>query len=313
MMDSDGFRFTWLLRWALLLALVFPLDARAADPAAAQPEADEIPLPAPEDVQLRTKDGLHLHAVYYAGTQKKQSVPIVLLHAYNGDCHDFDDLALLLQRRGHAVIAPDLRGHGESKEINRDGRSEKIETASLRGPDFADMWTHDVETVKSFLIVKNNAGELNIDKLCVVGAEMGAIIAANWAQLDWSWPILSSGKQGQDVKALVMISPESNFKGMKLIDAISAPDIRSELAIMLIAGRKNSRYGEEANKLYKHFAKYHVDKTSPTLELLRPETKPQGAKLLSEKSLGVEAAIVKFIDLMVKKPFPWDERRSVLE
>jgi hypothetical protein len=170
-----------------------------------------------------------------------------------------------------------------------------------------------METVKSFLIVQNNAGELNIDKLCIVGAEMGAIIAADWAQLDWSWPVLSNGKQGQDVKALVLISPESNFKGMKLIDAVSAPEIRGELAIMLIAGRKNSRYSEEASKLNKHFAKYHVDKTSPTLELLRPETKLQGAKLLSEKSLGVEAAIVKFVDLLVKKPFPWDERRSVLE
>jgi len=306
-MASDGYRFTWMLRWALLLALMFPLDARAAEPEAAEDS------PAPEDVQLRTKDGLHLHAVYYAGTQKKNSVPIILLHAYNGDCHDFDNLALMLQHRGHAVITPDLRGHGESKEINRDGRTEKIETKALRAPDFVDMWKFDLEAVKSFLIAQNNLGELNIDKLCVVGTEMGALIAADWAQLDWSWPVLSNGKQGQDVKALVLISPEPNFKGMKLMDAISVPEIRSELAIMLIAGRKNSRASEDANKLYKHFAKFHVDKTSPTLELLRPETKLQGAELLNEKSLGVEAAIVKFVDLLVKKPFPWDERRSVLE
>ncbi|HEX4142065.1 MAG TPA: alpha/beta fold hydrolase [Pirellulales bacterium] len=314
-MDSDGFRFTWLLRWALLLALVFPLDAHGAEPdppAGDSADAEEKP-PAPEDVLLRTKDKLHLHAVYYPGTQKKNSVPIILLHAYNGDCHDFDDLALLLQKRGHAVITPDLRGHGESKEIDRDGRAEKIEPRDLRVPDFTDMWKFDLEAVKSYLIVQNNAGELNIDKLCVVGAEMGAIIAADWAELDWSWPVLSSGKQGQDVKALVLISPESNFKGMKLIDAVSSPDVRSELAIMLIAGRKNSRYSEEANKLYKHFAKYHIEKTSPALELLRPDTKLQGTKLLGEKSLGVEAAIVKFIDQLVKKPYPWDERRSVLE
>ncbi len=279
-MTSDGLRFTWLLRWAILVALLLPIDARAADPET----TDEIP--PPEDVQLRTKDDLHLHAVYYAGIQKKNSVAIILLHAYNGDCHDFDDLALLLQKQGHAVITPDLRGHGESKEIDRDGRSEKLETAALRTADFAAMVTYDLETVKSFLIAKNNAGDLNIDKLCVVGAEMGAIIAADWARLDWSWPVLSSGKQGQDVKALVLISPESNFKGMKLIDAINVPDVRSQLAVLLIAGRKNSRYTEEVNKLYRHFAKYHVEKTGPKIERLLPETKLQGAKLLSEKSLG---------------------------
>jgi pimeloyl-ACP methyl ester carboxylesterase len=306
-MDAEGWRFTWFLRWALLAALLFPVDARAAD----ADGSDEIP--APEDIQLQTKDGLRLHAIFYGGTQKKNSVPIIVLHAYNGDCHDFDDLALMLQKQGHSVIAPDLRGHGESLEIDRGGSTEKIETSSLRAADLADMVKYDLEAVKTFLTAKNNAGELNIDKLCVVGAEMGAIIAADWAQLDWSWPVLSTGKQGQDVKALVLISPESNFKGMKLIDAINAPDIRSQLAVLLIAGRKNGRYSEEVNKLYKHFTRYHVEKSSPKIDKLLPETKLQGAKLLGEKSLGVESAISKFVAALVKRPYPWAERRSVLE
>lgn len=317
-MVSEGLRFTWLLRWVLLVALMFPLDAHAAP----SEEGDEIPLA--EDVYLKTKDGVNLHAVYYprriftaldkgSPAQKKNSVAVILLHAYNGDCHDFESLAKLLQEQGHAVIAPDLRGHGESKEIERDGRSEKIETSSLRPADFANMVKFDLETVKKFLVTKNNAGDLNIDKLCVVGAEMGGIVAANWAQLDWSWEILSSGKQGQDVKALVLISPESNFKGMKLIDAISNPDIRSQLAILLIAGRKNSRYSEEVNKLYKHFSKYHLDEAGPKLDRELPETKLQGAKLLSEKSLGVEASIAQFLEPLAKKACPWAERRAVLD
>jgi pimeloyl-ACP methyl ester carboxylesterase len=307
-MVADGWRFTWFLRWALLAALMFPLDVRAADS-----DGAEEPPPAPEDVQLQTKDGLRLHAVFYAGTQKKNSVPIVVLHTFKGDCHDFDQLALLLQKQGHAVIAPDLRGHGESLEIEHGGTTEKLEAAGLRTADFADMVKYDLEAVKSFLIVKNNAGELNIDKLCVVGAEMGAIVGADWARLDWSWPVLSSGKQGQDVKALVLISPESNFKGVKIIDAINAPTIRSELAVLLIAGRKNSRSAEEVNKLYKHFMKYHIEKTSPKIEKLLPETKLQGAKLLGESSLGLESAITKFVNLLVKRPYPWAERRSVLQ
>ena len=175
------------------------------------------------------------------------------------------------------------------------------------------MVRRDMEAIKSFLVEKNNAGELNIDKLCVVGADMGAVVAMNWAQLDWSWPVFPGGKQGQDVKALVLISPESNFKGYRTIEAINDPQIRSDLAVLLIAGHKSSRNTDEVNKLYRHFSKYHQDKSSPALEKLLPETKLQGAALLGEKSLGVEDAIVKFINQQADRPFPWAERKSLSE
>ncbi len=63
------------------------------------------------------------------------------------------------------------------------------------------MIDQDLEACKSFLMDKNNAGELNINKLCVVGVEMGAVVAVDWAAWDWHWPRLATGKQGQDVKA----------------------------------------------------------------------------------------------------------------
>ena len=44
-----------------------------------------------------------------------------------------------------------------------------------------------MEAIKRFLMTKHNAGELNIDKLCVVGVEFG-LVAVNWAAHDWSWP-----------------------------------------------------------------------------------------------------------------------------
>ena len=49
---------------------------------------------------------------------------------------------------------------------------------------FKAMVTCDMEAVKKFLWERNNAGELNIDKLCVVGAEMGASVAVNFALAD---------------------------------------------------------------------------------------------------------------------------------
>ena len=281
MMQSDGFRFSWFLRWALLAALLFPVDARAQEKDA---------LPEPEDVLLKTKDGLVLHATIYPGqaakfysdaqSHKKESVPVIVLHGYKKDRHDFDELATALQSRGHWVIAPDLRGHGESTQITRPGETatDKIDDETLKPADVRDMFARygDLEAVKSYLMQKNNAEELNIDKLCVIGSDMGAVVAINWALLDWSWPVLSSGKQGQDVKALVLISPESNSKGVRTVDAINDQTIRTNLAILLIAGRKGGHYADEVNKLYRHFSKYHQEKTSPPLEKLLPETKLQG-------------------------------------
>ena len=80
-------------------ALSFPLDARAAEPRSGGRR------PRPEDVQLKTKDGLHLHDGLLCRQRRfygamKNSVPIILLHAYKGDCHDFDDLALRCKSRG---------------------------------------------------------------------------------------------------------------------------------------------------------------------------------------------------------------------
>ncbi len=230
-----------VIGWTVALAILFPLDVRGA-------EDDEIP--EPEELVLKTNDSLLLHATFFPGTHDKESVPIILLHGFKRDRHDFDSLALYLQKQGHAIIAPDLRGHGESKEFRRGPgeRNDKIEAASLRQADFAAMIGSDVEAVKAFLKEKNNEGDLNIDKLCVVGvSEMGCLVAAGFSQHDWAWPPLSTGKQGQDVKGLVLISPEANFRGLHMADAVSDPEIRSQLAVLLIAGNRRSKFKQEFN------------------------------------------------------------------
>ena len=141
---------------------------------------------------------------------QKDAVPVLLLHPFKGSRADFNDLALALQEAGCAVLVPDLRGHGQStRRINADGKEVEIEQALMNHQDFeamgyADTKTSgDVEACNKFLRAKNNLKELNIDKLVIIGAEMGAAVAIDWAQSDWSWPVLPGApKQGQDVKAL---------------------------------------------------------------------------------------------------------------
>ncbi len=290
-----------LMLWLAVVAVTFV----ALAPVSLAHDADEEDKPLkPEEVKIRTDDGLTLSATFYGSKLGKKAVPIILLHALKGNRADFDELALKLQRAGHAVIAPDLRGHG----VDRAGE--------LRSDDYPNMVTFDMEAVKRFLMAKNNAGELNIEKLCVVGVEMGAAVAVHWAVLDWSWPRLATGKQGQDVKALVLISPEWAFKTLRLRDAISEPGFRA-LSLLIVAGKSNKKDYGDAKRLYNSVERFHEPPAEgdppekQTLYFRTPETSLRGMRLIYEKRMQVEQMILKFIDLrLVKQDLPWTDRRG---
>jgi pimeloyl-ACP methyl ester carboxylesterase len=280
-------------------------------------------------ITLETKDGVQLHVEYRPGAPPsdgsgKDIVPVVLLHMSKGSGADWKPLAESLSRAGHAVIVPDLRGHGQSTQINRGGRSGTIEQATLRKTDIEAMVTQDLERIKKFVIEKNNLGELNLRKLCLVGAEMGAAVAVNWAALDWSWPPLATGPQGQDVNGLVLLTPAWGFKGMSIVNATKQQDVTASISTMIIVGSGDTANLREARRLQQIFQKYHDDfpKDTPRDVLLEkkdlffitPATSLQGTKMLGEKSLGVEANILEFIRYrLVNKKFQWAKRERPLD
>jgi pimeloyl-ACP methyl ester carboxylesterase len=293
------------------LPRLFRLAALLLSPAIAAAQAAPVEPPKPREpevVALKTNDGVKLTATYYPSKAGKKAAAVILLHAHAGKRSDLDGLALRLQLTGCAVIAPDLRGHGDSTG----------DFGELKPQDYADMYERDLEAVKGFLMQQNNAGELNIERLGVVGMEMGSMVAINWAALDWSWPELANGKQGEDVKALVLISPEWSYKGVRISDAVVDPSVRSELAILIVSGNRNSRLVGEARRLYKALAKYHdISPSLPveqqTLILKTPTTSMQGTPLLNDKSMHVEDMILEFVDLQLQKPtLAWQMRKSPL-
>jgi pimeloyl-ACP methyl ester carboxylesterase len=318
-----------------LCACVSPSEAAgtANTTEATGQEQDEIP--PVETVSLLTNDGLRFAADFYPSNKGKEAVPIVLLHMEEGSRKDFTSLALLLQKKQHAVFVPDLRGHGEAVP-DADSRTK------LSKNDYLRMVTADMEAVKDFLRAKTNAGELNIEKLGIVGAEMGASVAMTWAQLDWSRPPVGTIKTGQDVKALVLISPVWNTPGLPLRSVLTnsntpyrltdplligliekgaiafrnplALDMRREISVLIVAGDEDSKAVSDAQRLHKMLESYHNDpyprgQTVEDLFYGTLDTSLQGTKILGHDRLDLEGLIVSFIDKrLVKQQFPWQRR-----
>jgi pimeloyl-ACP methyl ester carboxylesterase len=293
--------------------------ARAAEAPSDKSEKPEE-LPEPEDLELETKDGVALGVTYYASLEGKDAVPVILLHGLKGDRKDLSGLALYLQSVGQAVVVPDLRGHGDSIRMKRPGGvSGRLDASRLSKTDVIAMSSNrgDVEAVKKFLMKENNQGKLNIEKLCVIGAGMGATVAVNWAALDWSWPQLPGRKQGQDVKALVLISPEWSFKGVPITAAINTAAVRQAMSVMLIVGAGDASTKRDAQRILKTLEKYHAPPPSDPKEAAEkqdlfyrePNTSLSGVKMLRERSLALNEVIGTFIQLrLVNKKFPWTDR-----
>jgi pimeloyl-ACP methyl ester carboxylesterase len=300
-----------------LLAAAAPVVAFAQATKPAKP-AEAPKLPPPVVVggnELKTRDGVLLKADFYPSTKGKEAVPVILLHMWKGDRKELTHLALYLQNAGHAVLVPDLRGHGESTRVQMGNVEKTLDGSKLLPDDFSRMVRFDMETLKAYLLKKNHEGELNIEKLCVVGAEMGALVGLDWARLDWSWPTLADRKQGQDVKALVLLSPQWVFPGLNARAAMSHPAVLNDLSVLIIAAGEDSRAASEARRMHAVWERYHPEPPEAKavekkdLFLFALKTKLPGTKMLDIRELEVESMIAEFIDVrLVKQSFPWKDR-----
>jgi hypothetical protein len=311
---------------AVLTGLVLSFDqpsAHAQGTGIAKPSPPAKKLPAPQNVQLKTtRDGVLLMASYFPSPLEKQAqreaVPVILLHQLKGSRTDYNEFALALQRAGCAVLVPDLRGHGRStRRITADGKPKTLDPKQLNKLELdamADIQSDgggDVDVCKSFLWQKNNEGELNIDKLVLVGAEMGATAAVNWAALDWSFEPVANIKQGKFAKSLVLLSPQRAFNGATINRSVANRDFISDIAWMIVVGDQDPKALDEAKRLHQILEKGMRTPPGPNLELIQVPTSLQGTKLLPLQN--TTADILKFIDTQVAKSnHPWAERKNAL-
>jgi pimeloyl-ACP methyl ester carboxylesterase len=314
---NPPFRFSGCLLTSLAIALLSPGDWT---PLAA---AEDVKIPAPVEVRLDSIDGvskLVMHCTYYpspmlADENGKEVIPVLLLHGRGGTRGDYAFLAKFLQNEGHAVLVPDLRGHGDSSELIVGAGRVKLDPDKMRKGDF-NLMVKDLESVKSWFLQKNNAEELNMEMLVVVGSDMSSVTAMNFALRDWEVPELISYKNCKDVKALVLLSPERKYEGTSMDVALKHPVVGHKLSIMIAEGKKNNAGMAESNKILKLLERQHLEtsaekkKEDKEIVFYAEDTSLQGTKLVTQGT-RVAPIIAQFIQFRVRAladGFPWTKR-----
>jgi alpha-beta hydrolase superfamily lysophospholipase len=229
--------------WPAMAAVLALLGA--AIPAASAPVRDATEA---KRFDLETSDGVALATWYYEPPEDAEPLAtVILVHDFEGSHKTVEPLALALQEAGCAVAVPDLRGHGAS--TSQDGRDADLDIRQLRKGDLEliaagaggrlreqSAVRGDLETVHQFLVSRGAAGGSAEAPLVVIGCGAGATLAALWTAADWAWPPLASGPQGQQVKALVLVSPAWAAKGLALQPALGTDALKREVPVMVLAG-----------------------------------------------------------------------------
>lgn len=253
---------------------------------------------------LVTDDGVLLAATFYPSPKGREAIPVILLHSYKGNRKEFSALAGYLQQQGHAVLVPDLRGHGDSTGTRA---GVKLDAARMPTQQFEQMYYEDIKALRRFLVAKNDADELNLSKLCLIGADMGATVALRAAWLDWT-PVPGRPTL-MDVKALVLLSPPASFRGLDVRTPLANPAVRSQLSVLILVGKLRKRDLDDAERLYNMFKPYHPDPPKEELAekqdlfFLKLDTELQGAKMLGKPGLRPDpkVMIAQFIELRLVK------------
>ena len=172
------------------------------------------------DVDLKTEDKINIKGTFYKGSNNTHS--IILLHMLGRTRSDWNDFALELQKLGYNVLAVDLRGHVQSDSSWR----------IFSDSDFNKMIL-DVKAAKEFLTTKGIR-----NNTVIIGASIGANVALKFAGQDDS------------VKAIVLLSPGLDYRGVKTEEAM-----KKFTKPILIVASENDAYAADSSKTLESLSK----------------------------------------------------------
>ncbi len=210
---------------------------------------------------LSPADGWPLKLTYYRSAAGKESPVVILLHmkgesrliwtAPNGFAQKLND-------SGFAVIALDMRKHGLSKPgaEDDDPKAKKSSPGSELKPADYPLMVRDMEGVKKLIFEEHQKGHLNMRKTAIVAPTMSAAIAITFAAADWQkapWDDAATlnlkTPRGQDVQAILFLSPETSLPGVPAHQV--APHLKGRpMAAFVVVGGSDSQDKDQAKKLF---------------------------------------------------------------
>lgn len=299
------------------LVYVLTLIVLGSGPVLSQDSRDEI---------IRSEgDRFPIHATYYPASEDSNpsgtmNAPVVVfLHGDNGARLQWDKgsaprgatpFPAELQKRGFAAITVDLRKHGESIV---EGSEQPV-----RPNDYRKMVVGDLAAVKKFIFEEHQKQRLNMNKMAIVAIGFSAPVAAGFAEVDWKQvpyddAALAADRtpRGQDVQALILISPETSAG--TVIASRSLTFLRQTgLSLMVIAGAQDRKAKKSAESLHQIFAA--MKGAENRSEIVLPDLKDNGLPLLVKAPSATLVPMLKFLDEKVKdRESVWKDRRSRLE
>ncbi len=312
-------------RRCLLASTCLMLMTAALPMVRGQEEEDVKPRPE----TLITKDNFRIAITYYPSGLKQDASVVVLLHGLSGNQLDWGVLPKQLQNEGYAVIAVDLRGHGQSKGANEEvetkpakGKTTKspktgkatVDAASLTARDYQSMVGFDMEAVKQFIFAEHQKKKLNMNRTAIIGAGLGAAVALKSAAVDWlkaphsDGPVGNRTPRGQDVRALVLLTPDAEIAGLPLPADIKTLRLIPDVAMMFGVGQKDKLDKGQTKKLYDQAVT--LKDNEKRMYLQEYPTPARGSAMLG-KGLPVEVNIGNFLKKHLQDvQSEWRDRES---
>lgn len=305
-------------RWSLLTASLCLAVSVASGPTALAQKGVER--------TLTTADNWQIHITYWEGSSKETPV-VLLVPGVEGNKDSktrkiWDGVANVLHKKGYAVVTADLRKHGDSVPVVDEGVKDRL--MKLSQNDYRAMVAFDLEAIKTFLVAEHQKEKLNIRKFGIASAGSSCLVVSAFALNDWMkkpWPdaptLALRTPKGQDVRAIMMLSPKTQVKGMNYNTILrGVADPAKGIAINMYYNPTDRTEKRAADSIERIISiKNSDDEDARKVIEGPPEKKYTAENFLTDKAKTVmEKNISEFFDKYVKqREDPWKTRTSKLQ
>lgn len=228
-----------------------------------------MPTPAPahepQTVYFTSDDGVGLVADYAGPDDETPAPAVILLHMYRSDRHAWQPLMDRLHNEGFAVLAIDMRGHGDSTAPDSMRLVSRVQN---RDETLFRSMYRDVMAAYDFLATQPH---VDLSRLAVVGASVGCSVAIDYAARDAS------------VDVVVCMTPGERYLGLNSRQHIARFAKHGQRPMLLLATEGERQASDVLGKICKH----------ATVDIVGPG-QVHGTRMFGQID-GIEQKIVDFI------------------